>query len=39
MNFADESVRLMADNVWNEGKLLICGPVDGIMFHGGHWCS
>jgi hypothetical protein len=24
----------MTVNVWNEGKLLTCGPLDGIMFHG-----
>jgi hypothetical protein len=24
----------MADNFYNEGKLLTYGPLDGIMFHG-----
>jgi hypothetical protein len=24
----------MADNVWNEGKLLIHGSLDGIMLYG-----
>jgi hypothetical protein len=33
-NFADESEYLMADNVWNEGKYLTCGPLDAITFHG-----
>jgi hypothetical protein len=32
-NFADESACLMADNVWNEGKELTCGQLDGIIFH------
>jgi hypothetical protein len=34
MNFADESACLMADNVWNEGRLLTYGPLNGIIFHG-----
>jgi hypothetical protein len=34
-NFADESACLTADNVWNEGKYLTCGPLGGIMLHGG----
>jgi hypothetical protein len=34
MNFADEPAFLMANNVWNEGKKLTCGPFDSIMFHG-----
>jgi hypothetical protein len=24
----------MADNIWNEGKSLTCGLLDGIMLHG-----
>jgi hypothetical protein len=27
----------MADNVWNEGKQLTYGPLNGIMFHGEQW--
>jgi hypothetical protein len=38
MNFADESACLMADNVWNKGKKLICGPLNGIMFYGEQCC-
>jgi hypothetical protein len=34
MNFADESACLTADNIWNEGKLLTCEPLDGVMLHG-----
>lgn len=40
LNFSDESAGLMAGNVWNEEKKVICGPLDGIMPHGeqcGSW--
>jgi hypothetical protein len=33
-NFADESVCLISDSVWIKGRYLLCGPLDGIMFHG-----
>jgi hypothetical protein len=31
---SDESVYLMAENIWNEGMKLVCGPLYGNMFHG-----
>jgi hypothetical protein len=34
MNFADESVCLMADNIWNERKLLTCGPLGVSILYG-----
>jgi hypothetical protein len=34
MNFSDESACPIADIIWNEGKHLTHGPLDGTVFHG-----